>query len=295
VSEPVGFPGGERASTVSEPVGFPGGERASTVSEPVGSPGGERGNTVSEPAGPVDLCGGVRVLFTGRAGGVSTGRFATLNMSCQVGDDPVAVTANRERVLRRIGPGPLRLAWMRQVHGSAVAYIGGEAVVPEAAALRPEADAVYTDSPLVAVGALAADCAPVLLADPDARIVGAAHAGRPGLAAGVVPALVAAMTAAGADPARMHVIIGPSICGQCYEVPARMRDEVGAAVPASACVTRKGTPGIDLRAGLRAQLAGLGIERVAHDPRCTAENADLFSYRRDGPTGRFAGLIWLTR
>lgn len=91
----------------------------------------------------------------------------------------------------------------------------------------------------------------------------------------------------------MHAIIGPSICGQCYEVPAGMRDEVAAVVPGSACVTRKGTPGLDLRAGLRGQLAALGVGRLSDDPRCTAETAELFSYRRDGQTGRFAGLIWL--
>jgi YfiH family protein len=132
------------------------------------------------------------------------------------------------------------------------------------------------------------------MADPAARLVGAAHAGRPGMAEGVLPALVAAMSLAGADPARMHVLIGPAICGQCYEVPAQMRDEVAAAVPGSGCVTRKGSPGIDLRAGLRGQLARLGIGQVTEDPRCTAESAELFSYRRDGTTGRFAGLIWLT-
>jgi copper oxidase (laccase) domain-containing protein len=102
------------------------------------------------------------------------------------------------------------------------------------------------------------------------------------------------MTDAGAEPRRMHAVIGPSICGQCYEVPAAMRDEVAAAVPGSACVTRKGTPGLDLRAGLRGQLAALRIGRIADDLRCTAECGELFSYRRDGKTGRFAGLIWLT-
>jgi polyphenol oxidase len=146
----------------------------------------------------------------------------------------------------------------------------------------------------VALGALAADCAPVLVADPVARLVGAAHAGRPGMAAGVVPALVTAMAQAGGRPERMHAIVGPSICGGCYEVPGPMRDEVAAAVPESACVTRKGTPGIDLRAGLHAQLAALGIGQVSDDGRCTAETDELFSYRRDGATGRFAGLIWLT-
>ncbi len=266
---------------------------------------------------PRALCDGVRVLFTGRAGGVSTGPHASLNLSAGVGDDPAAVAANRDRVLRGLGPGPRSLGWMRQVHGTGVLYLpdrGEQAPDPRGADPRgagprgagprgagprgaapdsPEADAVYTDSAAIALGALGADCAPVLLADPVAGLVGAAHAGRPGMAAGVVPALVAAMTAAGAQAGRMHAVIGPAICGLCYEVPAAMRDEVGALVPGSACVTRGGTPGIDLRAGLRGQLARLGVGQVSNDARCTAETPGLYSYRRDGATGRFAGLIWL--
>lgn len=241
------------------------------------------------------LCAGVRFLFTSRAGGASRGPFASLNLSWRVGDDPVAVSRNRASVLRELGPGPRRLSWMRQVHGTTVVLAGGAAGDlagdPQS---EPEADASYTGSAGLAIGALAADCAPVLVADPVARLVGAAHAGRPGMAAGVVPALITTMTKAGAEPARMHAIIGPAICGQCYEVPAGLRDKVAACVPESACQTRKGTPGIDLRAGLHAQLAGLGVGQVRDDARCTAESGDLFSYRRDGQTGRFAGLIWLT-
>jgi copper oxidase (laccase) domain-containing protein len=101
------------------------------------------------------------------------------------------------------------------------------------------------------------------------------------------------MTGAGADPARMCAIIGPGICGGCYEVPEEMRDAVAAVVPGSGCVTRVGTPGLDLRSGLAAQLAAAGVRQVRIDGRCTAEDPDLYSYRRDGRTGRFAGLVWL--
>lgn len=235
---------------------------------------------------PFALCEGVLGLFTERAGGVSAEPFGTLNLSDSVGDDPAAVTRNRALARQAVRPGPDRLAWMRQVHGTAVARM-------TSADQSPQADAMFTDSAAIALGALAADCAPVLIADPIAGLVGAAHAGRPGLAAGVVRALVSAMSEAGADPGRMHAAIGPAICGGCYEVPAELRDQVAAVVPESACVTRAGTPGIDLRAGLRAQFAGLGVSEVSGDLRCTAESAELFSYRRDGRTGRFAGLIWL--
>lgn len=231
-------------------------------------------------------------MFTERDGGVSAPPFGPMNLSLRVGDADQAVCSNRELVLSWIGPGPERLAWMRQVHGVRVVRApGGEAGDCD----EQEADAIFTDSPAVALGVLVADCAPVLLADPVAGLIGAAHAGRVGMAAGVVPALVSAMTRAGASTARMRAMIGPAICGGCYEVPARMRDEVATAVPGSACVTRKGTAGIDLRAGLHGQLAALGVGSVSGDGRCTAESAELFSHRRDGQTGRFAGLIWIQR
>ncbi len=140
---------------------------------------------------------------------------------------------------------------------------------------------------------LVADCAPVLIADPQARVAGVAHAGREGMARGVVPALVRAMTGAGADPSRMHAVLGPAICGGCYEVPAELRARIADAVPQASCVTRKGSPGIDIRSGVAAQLAAAGVLAVSRDPRCTAETPALFSYRRDGQTGRFAGLVWL--
>ncbi|MGI5168860.1 laccase domain-containing protein [Spirillospora sp. CA-253888] len=97
----------------------------------------------------------------------------------------------------------------------------------------------------------------------------------------------------GADPARIRAAIGPAACGGCYEVPAAMRDEVAAAVPGSRATTRRGTPGLDIRAGIAGQLADAGVTAVTVDPRCTLETPDLFSYRRDGRTGRFAGFVWL--
>jgi len=232
-----------------------------------------------------ELCPGVRVVFTTRAGGVSSGRYGSLNLGLSVGDEEPAVLANRESLIGAFDGGPARVSWISQVHGAEVTRS------PSAAGT--EADAHFTDVSGVALGVLVADCAPVLLADPVARVAGAAHAGRPGLARGVVPALIAAMAGAGADPSRMRALIGPSVCGRCYEVPGELRDEVEAAAPGSACVTSKGTPGIDIRAGLRRQLAAAGVAVVADDQRCTVESAEFYSYRRDGTTGRFAGLVWL--
>jgi copper oxidase (laccase) domain-containing protein len=97
----------------------------------------------------------------------------------------------------------------------------------------------------------------------------------------------------GARPAGTEALLGPAICGSCYEVPAGLQAEVERQLPGSACRTRAGTPGLDLRAGLAGQLAALGVARVVVDPRCTAEDPELYSYRRDGVTGRQAGVIWL--
>jgi len=238
---------------------------------------------------PAELAPGVSFLFTGRDGGVSAPPYDTLNLGGAVGDDPAAVAENRRLTARACGLPDGRLAWMRQVHGVAVRYAG----TGTAGETLPEADASFTDVPGLGLGVLVADCAPVLVADPQARIVGVAHAGREGMAAGVVTELLSAMSAAGADPARMHAVIGPHICGSCYEVPAEMRDRIAGKVPEAGSETRKGTPGVDVGAGVGAQLARAGVASVARDPRCTAETPSLYSYRRDGRTGRLAGLIWL--
>jgi YfiH family protein len=233
-------------------------------------------------------------------------------MGAGSGDSTEAVARNRALVAASCGLTADRMTWMRQVHSADVALVTdpahagpahagpahagladtGPAQPPAADLARPR-DASLTTVPWLALGVLSADCPAVLLADPEAGIVGAAHSGRTGTALGVVPALVRAMTGAGAHPAAMTALIGAGICGRCYEVPAQLRDEVAAAVPATHCVTRAGTPGLDLRAGIAAQLAAAGVRQVQADGRCTAEDPDLYSYRRDGVTGRFAGLIWL--
>ena len=246
------------------------------------------------PAGtwrPFELAPGVLAAFTSRYGGVSTPPFDTLNLGGGAGDDPAAVDRNRQLAAAACGRQAAGLAWMRQVHGPDVSYAAAGS--PRPADPLPAADAIFTDAPARTLGVLVADCAPVLIADPLARIVGAAHAGREGMAAGVVPALLRAMTGAGADPARMRAAIGPAICGGCYEVPAQLRERIATAVPEAGCVTRQGSPGIDVGSGVRAQLDMAGVRAVSRDPRCTAETPELYSYRRDGRTGRFAGLVWL--
>jgi YfiH family protein len=224
--------------------------------------------------GPVDLS------FTDRLGGVSAVPFDSLNLAIEGDDDPEACAANLRIVLDDFAPGD-ELADLHQVHGCDV-------VTPSAGA-RPDADGIVTDRPGVVLVVRAADCVPVLLADAEARVVGAAHAGRPGLAAGVVPATLARMRDLGASVVTAWV--GPHVCGACYEVPEEMRDEVGALVPEAVATTSWGTPSLDLGAGVRAQLAAGGVS-VVDAARCTRESPDLYSYRRDGRrAGRQAGLV----
>jgi YfiH family protein len=143
---------------------------------------------------------------------------------------------------------------------------------------------------------MVADCVPVLLADAAAGVVAAAHAGRKGVELGVVGAALAVMQDCGARPDRIRAWLGPSIGGCCYEVPVQMQREVAAVAPgavAGTAQTRAGTPSLDLRGGLAAQLAELGVTDVGLTGGCTRDDTDFFSYRRDQVTGRFAGLVWL--
>jgi YfiH family protein len=231
----------------------------------------------------------VRRVVTTRAGGRSTGPYARFNLSAGVGDDPAAVAANRRRLAAALGV--RAVVFLGQVHGTEVAVV--DAVPGPDEPDRPGTDAAVTALPGVALAVLSADCVPVLLADPRAGVVGVAHAGRVGAAAGVLDRVLAAMAGLGARATACEVLLGPAVCGACYEVPAAMRDEVEAALPGSATRTRRGTPGLDLRAGLRRRLAELGVTRVDTDPRCTVEDADLYSHRRDGRTGRLAAVTWL--
>lgn len=230
----------------------------------------------------------VRRVVTTRAGGRSVGRFARFNLSVGVDDDPSAVAANRARVSRELG---VPVVYLEQIHGNRVAVV--DAAPGPGEPDRPGADAVVTALPGVGIAVLAADCVPVLLADPGAGVVGAAHAGRIGAVAGVLPAVVEAMVALGARAGRVEVLLGPAVCGSCYEVPAAMQAQVDAALPGSAVRTRTGTAGLDLRAGLYHQLTALGVARIGGDPRCTMETRDLYSHRRDAPTGRHAAITWL--
>lgn len=243
----------------------------------------------------IDLGPRIRAGFSTRVGGASRGPWSAGNLGSSVGDDPAAVRSNHDDIASWLG---VRPAFGYQVHGRTVRRVEAP---PEPGSPSPVCDGqVARRDPAgtqLGLGVLAADCLPVLLADDDAGVIATAHAGRRGLAGGVLQATVGAMVAAGAEPGRIHVVVGPGICGRCYEVPADMRDEVAAAVPETATTTGCGTPGLDLAAGARAVLADLGVAHVVDLGICTRTDPRFFSYRGDGgpagPTGRFAGLIAL--
>lgn len=230
---------------------------------------------------------GVGAAVTDRHDGVSVGPWESLNLSDHVGDDHDAVAENRRRVVAALGPAAGRLVTMRQVHGAAVAVVDS---VPEE---PPAADALVTHVPGLVLAVQVADCTPVLLWDRRARVVAAVHAGRRGLASGVLTAAVAAMRDLRARADRIYAVVGPAICAEHYEVPADMCADVDAAAPGSAATTASGRPALDIRAGLLRQLYDEGVRRHMVMPQCTAETASCYSYRRDGVTGRFAGLVWL--
>ncbi|MBU6534112.1 peptidoglycan editing factor PgeF [Streptomyces mayonensis] len=236
-----------------------------------------------------DTVNGAHFGFTDRWGGVSAVPYEELNLGGAVGDDPAAVTANRELAAKSLGVDPARVVWMNQVHGADAVVVDA----PWGDRPVPRVDAVVTAERGLALAVLTADCVPVLLADPVAGVAAAAHAGRPGLVAGVVPAAVRAMTGLGADPARIVARTGPAVCGRCYEVPEAMRADVSAVVPAAHAETSWGTPALDVSAGVHAQLEDLGVRERAQSPVCTRESQDHFSYRRDRTTGRLAGYVWL--
>ncbi|MFJ6724126.1 peptidoglycan editing factor PgeF [Streptomyces sp. NPDC091281] len=234
---------------------------------------------------------GAHFAFTDRWGGVSAAPYEQLNLGGAVGDDTAAVGANRKAAAASLGLDPGRVVWMNQVHGAAVAVVDG----PWGDRPVPEVDALVTRERGLALAVLTADCTPVLLADPVAGIAAAAHAGRPGMVAGVVPAAVRAMIELGAEPARIVARTGPAVCGRCYEVPEAMRAEVAAVEPAAHAETSWGTPAVDVTAGVHAQLDRLGVRDREQSPVCTRESPDHFSYRRDRTTGRLAGYVWLDR
>lgn len=213
-------------------------------------------------------------LFTNRLQGSSLGAYASLNFGLHVGDNPAAVAANRNSI------SPAQ--FMNQVHGNQVC------VITHLLDMDPVCDALVTTVPGISLAVMVADCIPLLLVSKIA--VAAVHVGRAGLVNGVALKTIDTMQSLGVSD--IHAILGPSICGLCYEVPSEMQEEVCAIHPKARSTTRQGTPSLDLGAALIVQLQKAGLTYEA-STICTYENDLYFSHRRDNPTGRFAGVVTL--
>ena len=247
---------------------------------------------------PIALAPGVTVVYTTRLGGVSEGPWGNCNLGGKSGDNPAHVLANRTALTRAVGA-PLSL--VEQVHsGTAVdvdeiavantpfgfdasgtkstsdsndpsgdasgtkgALDADTAPVPDmmSGSTVIQADGQVTSRAGLALGMFAADCLPVLMADAEAGVIGAAHCGRRGLQRGIIASTVALMREKGADPARIVATLGPAICGDCYETGSDIADEFDAQIPGTFTLTRFGGPGVDLNAAALAGLAAAGIPR----------------------------------
>lgn len=226
-----------------------------------------------------DLLAGSRHGFFTRRGGASSGVYHSLNCGPGSLDQHEAVRMNRARVAAALAVAPERLLSLHQIHSAEVAVAG-----PEGWAERPRADAAVTDRPEVALGVLTADCAPVLMIDPEARVIGAAHAGWRGALDGVVEATLGAMERLGARTGRVRAAVGPTISQRAYEVGPeflmRFADEDRAH-------TRFFINGagdryhFDLPGFVLDRLRGAGVAEAGWIGHCTASDPDrFFSYRR---------------
>lgn len=236
----------------------------------------------------VDLGHGVRAAVTERRGGVSAPPYDSLNMGLGTGDDRDTVLANRRTAADDLGFDADHVVWMNQVHSADV-------LAADAPGGVGTCDGVVTTRPDLVLASLAADCLPVLAADGARGVLGAAHSGRLGTAHGVAARLIASMAERGARPGSTTVLLGPAICGKCYEVPPVLQAETARDTPEAACTTRRGTPGVDMVAAVTAQLRRAGVTDIRADGRCTLESPELFSHRGGAPTGRFASFVWRAR
>ncbi len=228
---------------------------------------------------------GVRAVTTTRVGGVSSGVWAGLNLGTRVGDRPEAVADNRRRLAAALAL-PAAPLWLRQVHGTRVVEAG--ACEPE-----PEADAAVARGTGEVLAVLSADCLPVFFASVDGAVVGLAHAGWRGLAAGVLERTLRALGTAAAE---VQAWIGPGIGVRRYRVGAAVRAAFADAPGSAAGLVAAAEPGYwycDLPLLARARLRAAGVGWVGIGGECTfSDSRRFYSYRRDGATGRMASLIW---
>ena len=217
--------------------------------------------------------------FTDRTGGISTGAFGSLNLALHVEDDPTVVLENRRLLEEQLGQ-PIQ--YMEQVHGDSVSLVRASTID------SPTADALLTQESGIALAVMVADCIPLLLAN--AGAVAAVHVGRRGLLNDVAIKTLNKLRSLDSSP--VTAVIGPSICGSCYEVSQEIFNEVTDRYPASSARTPSGGFSLDLAKALTLELIDHNVA-VIDESRCTVEHDSLFSYRRDGKTGRQVGIVWI--
>ena len=236
-----------------------------------------------------EMPAGAVAVSTTRAGGVSAGCYAGLNLADHVGDVPEAVARNRAVLLRRLGCS--RIQWLTQVHGRRCIRASSRSTVAV-----PEADAGWTDQPDLAVAVLTADCLPVVLCALDGTGIAVAHAGWRGLCAGLLSATLECLPVAAN---KVHAWVGPGISANCYEVGDDvLRAAQHAHSHAPAFFSPAAEPGkyqFDLVGLARYELQQLGVREILGGDTCCASDRRFYSYRRDGVTGRMATVAWLAR
>ncbi len=246
---------------------------------------------------------GADVAVTTRLGGVSEAPYDTLNLGLHVGDDAADVVANRERAAGAFGVGLGELVFARQVHGAAAVFVGraeaGRGARAEDGAVA-DADVLVTSTPGVTLAILVADCVPLALVDPVARVLAVVHAGWRGTAAGVVGAALDAMARVGGDAARVRAWVGPGVAAERYQVTDEVRDGLMGAVGPAVLddgVAQADGPGhwlVDLAAANRQQLVLRGVPGAqVYDCGVTTADERFFSDRAARPCGRFALLARL--
>ncbi|MCY0874972.1 MAG: peptidoglycan editing factor PgeF, partial [Firmicutes bacterium] len=245
-------------------------------------------------------------VFTRNSGGTSEGGYASLNLGLHVGDDPKRVLQNRERLGDMVGLSPQRITYMEQVHGNEVAVVGREDVGRGAQALEDavkNCDGLVTSVEEAGLAVLAADCVPILMADPVAGVIAATHAGWRGATSGVATATVEQMVRQGAQRERIWVAFGPAIRGCCYEVDGPVIRAVEQAykrfAPARRPAMARGSSRLHAQLDLPSlcwhelQEVGIKANHFVDVAVCTSCMGGQFSHRAShGQAGRHAGVIW---
>ncbi len=230
----------------------------------------------------------IRWAFTDRTMGSSAPPFDSLNLAEHVGDDPQFVRQNRAKVSALIGVDVDQVIAMAPVHGNDVGIVDSATVSPV-----PDVDAMVSSTAGRALLVVGADCAPIVLGDALAGVIGVAHSGWRGIESNVTASVVAAMCDVGAQVDRITAVVGPSACGQCYSVDQARFDATVSAAADAGTLREDGSLGLDIRRGVMQQLRDRGV-RTTTWGGCTMEDPKLFSYRRDGITGRHGAMIALT-